>query len=114
MIPRVVVLGISVCGLLVLSAVGCGKPEPPRGAKGHSHGEWWCDLHGLPEEECSLCSRKVREECKAKGDWCEEHRRAKSHCFFCDPSLKDRFAAKYRAKYGKEPPAIGEMEKKGG
>ena len=41
---------------------------------------------------------------KAKGDWCEKHDRAKSICFICDPSLKENYAAKYRAKLGKEPP----------
>lgn len=69
--------------------------------KGHG---WWCEEHGVPEAECILCSPKMKEEAKAKGDWCK-HNRAKSQCFACDPSLKETFAAKYRAKYpGKEPP----------
>ena len=51
-----------------------------------------------------MCSAKVAKECKAKGDWCEKHHRAKSQCFICDPSLKEKYAAKYRARYGKEPP----------
>jgi hypothetical protein len=51
-------------------------------------------------------------ECKAKGDWCEKHDRAKSQCFICDPSLKEKFAAKYRAKYDKEPPPIEEETEK--
>ena len=46
----------------------------------------------------------VAKAAKAKGDWCEKHDRAKSICFICDPSLKENYAAKYRAKLGKEPP----------
>lgn len=74
--------------------------------KKHDHSEWWCAEHGIPEEECSMCQDKVAKECKAKGDWCDKHERAKSQCFICDPKLKEKFAAKYRAKYGKEPPPI--------
>ena len=37
-----------------------------------------------------------------------QHDRAKSQCFICDHSLKEKYAAKYRAKYGKEPPPIEE------
>ena len=66
--------------------------------------DWWCDEHGVPEAECSMCSAKVAAECKKKGDWCEKHDRAKSQCFICDPKLKEKYAAVYRAKYGKEPP----------
>jgi hypothetical protein len=51
-----------------------------------------------------MCSTKLKQEAKAKGDWCK-HNRAKSQCFACNPGLKETFAAKYRAKYpGKEPP----------
>jgi hypothetical protein len=69
---------------------------------------WWCNAHGIPEDECSMCSGKVEKECKAKGDWCEKHNRAKSQCFICEPKLKEQYAARYRAKYGKEPPPIKE------
>lgn len=72
------------------------------------HSQWWCGEHGIPEEECSMCSAKFAKECKAKGDWCDKHDRAKSQCFICDPTLKEKYAAKYRAKYGKEPPPIEE------
>ena len=68
------------------------------------HSGWWCEEHGVPESECSMCSSKVAKECKAKGDWCDKHDRAKSQCFICDPSLMEKFAAKYEAKYGKKPP----------
>lgn len=95
----------------VLLAAGCGQQpadKPAAVAAAHDHSGWWCDEHGVPEEECSMCSKKVAAECKRKGDWCEKHDRAKSQCFQCDPSLKDRFAARYRAKYQKEPPAVKE------
>lgn len=89
---------------------GDGKEKPAvadakGGKKDHDHSGWWCDEHGIPEHECSMCSGKVFKEMKAKGDICEKHPdRAKSQCFICDPSLKEKYAAKYRAKYGKEPP----------
>src|SRR5260221_526163 len=41
---------------------------------------FWCNKHGIPEDDCSICSAKVEKECKAKGDWCEQHNRAKSQC----------------------------------
>jgi hypothetical protein len=100
-------------GLVTL--IGCGqtttaptgkdgpvaKAEPKADAK---HSGWWCDEHGVPEGECSMCSGKVAKECKAKGDWCDKHDRAKSQCFICDPTLMPKFAARYEAKYGKAPP----------
>ena len=45
---------------------------------------------------------------KDKGDWCKEHGRAKSQCFKCDPALKEKFAARYRAKFNADPPPVGE------
>jgi hypothetical protein len=107
---------------VVLLAGGCGQgpekkveggketPVKAKGPKEHEHGEWWCEEHGIPEAECSMCSARVEKECKAKGDWCEKHNRAKSQCFKCNPKLKGFFAAKYRAKYGKEPPPITEKD----
>lgn len=106
-------------GLLLLAAAligfgGCtneapkvGQSDPPKKVaekKVHDHSGWWCDEHGIPEAECSMCSGKVAAQFKKKGDWCEKHDRAKSQCFLCDPSLKEKYAAVYRAKYGKEPP----------
>jgi hypothetical protein len=44
------------------------------------------------------------DELKKKGDWCEKHEYCKSQCFGCDPKLRERYAAQYKAKYGKEPP----------
>lgn len=70
----------------------------------HTHGAWWCVEHGVPEEECALCDTDLVAEYKAKGNWCEEHSRPQAHCFKCDPDLFEKFAARYEAKYGKQPP----------
>lgn len=106
---------------VVMVLVGCGqetpKAEQSKAAptekaaakkKVDDHSDWWCAEHGIPEEECSMCSGKVAKACKANGDWCDKHGRAKSQCFVCDPTLKEKFAAKYRARYGKEPPPVEE------
>lgn len=83
---------------------GHGSPEA-EGAK-PKHSGWWCDEHGVPEAVCSMCSPKVAADFQKAGDWCADHDRAKSQCFKCNPSLKESFADQYRAKYGKEPPAM--------
>lgn len=108
---------------LTMTALGCGgakdapkaeaTPKTKENAVATSkpvddHSGWWCAEHGIPEEECSMCSSKVAKEFKAKGDWCDKHKRAKSQCFICDPSLKEKYAAKYKAKFGTEPPPIEE------
>lgn len=72
---------------------------------------WWCKEHGIPEHDCAQCSAKVAAEYKKKGDWCKEHDRPESQCFICHPELKEKFAALYRARYGKEPPPIEEDPK---
>lgn len=78
-------------------------------AKGHgAHGGWWCTEHGIPEEECSMCSAKAADKFKKAGDWCEKHNRAESQCFICNPERREHYAAVYRAKFGKEPPKPGE------
>lgn len=69
---------------------------------------WWCKEHGMPEEICALCNGKLAAALKKKGDWCKEHDRPDSQCFLCHPELKTKFAAQYRAKYGKEPPPMEE------
>lgn len=111
-------------GAAAMAVVGCGESHSHSGhSKGKAdlasakeeeksaHSGWWCDEHGIPEAECSMCSKKVARECKAKGDWCDQHDRAKSQCFICDPKLKEKYAAVYRAKYGKEPPPTEDEEK---
>ena len=105
---------IAVVAVFAFALIGCGDGgrHDATKAKGGTttaksetkHDGWWCDEHGIPEAECSMCSAKVAKECKAKGDWCELHDRAKSQCFICDPKLKEKYSAMYRAKYGKEPP----------
>ena len=93
-----------------LSSLGCSKPAGTAApattvAKdGHSHGEWWCDEHGVPEAICAQCKVKLAADFKAKGDWCKEHERPDSQCFICHPEKVAEFAAQYEAKYGKKPP----------
>src|SRR5262245_896312 len=96
--------------------VGCTDKETPKAdnksistptgeaKKSGKHDAWWCTEHGIPEHECLVCLHG-EEALKAKGDWCDKHDYCKSQCFGCDPKLKERYAAQYRAKYpGKEPP----------
>jgi hypothetical protein len=104
--------GLFMAALLV---IGCSPAEEKNQAvatKKHDHSGWWCTEHGIPEHECSMClpDDAVQEQFKSKGDWCDKHNRGKSQCFKCDPSLKEKFAAKYRARYGEDPPPIGEEE----
>lgn len=115
---------------LVLFAGGCGKPEGTGGGpvaenrdkpkdadkdkpkepgkdkpqEKDDHSGWWCKEHGIPEHECSMCDDAYAQKCKDKKDWCDKHDRAASQCFICNPEFREKFAAKYRAKYGTEPP----------
>ncbi|GIW78943.1 MAG: hypothetical protein KatS3mg105_0750 [Gemmatales bacterium] len=108
----------SLLAALALMVAGCsetkkGDEHKTHNGNGHArknfkHGGWWCAEHGIPEAECSMCSPKVAREFKKKGDWCDKHNRAMSQCFICNPEQKEVYAAKYRAKYGKEPPPIEE------
>lgn len=68
------------------------------------HSGWWCVEHGVPEEECALCQTKLVAEFKEKGDWCDEHDRPDSQCFTCHPENFEKFAARYEAKFGEQPP----------
>ena len=106
--------------LVLLFAVGCTGSAPPDATKNdkpatstgaaadkksaHTHDDWWCDEHGVPEEVCGLCNSKLAAEFQKKGDWCKEHDRPDSQCFLCHPELEAKFAAQYEAKYGKQPP----------
>jgi len=102
---------------LILS--GCGDKPPATNDDSNEatdtaattvddHSGWWCVEHGVPEEECSICSSEAAKAFRNQGDWCEEHNRAESQCFKCDPSRAEKFAALYEAKYGKKPPAASE------
>jgi hypothetical protein len=124
---------VSIFALAVSGLIGCGSADSKvsqakdkgkeiasqeaqsqgkEKASGSDHSGWWCDEHGVPEAECSACNAKVAAEFKKKGDWCDKHDRALSQCFVCNPKAKDRYAAIYRAKEGKEPPPIVDEEKK--
>jgi hypothetical protein len=65
----------------------------------------WCPEHGVPESICARCNKAVADSLKQKGDWCAGHGVPESQCFICHPELKAKFAAGYKARYGKEPPA---------
>ena len=127
-------LVLTLLGAFALIAGGCGqaddkggqtkekgakeKPAQVADAKKGDHSGWWCEEHGVPEKECSMCDAKVAAECKKKGDWCDKHDRAMSQCFICNPKAKEKYDALYRAKEGKEPPEATENrpakeEKKG-
>jgi hypothetical protein len=114
-------------GLVLLTSatfvvLGCSQNEnkPTEQAKAKNttdkkeeteHDTWWCEEHGIPEEECGLCNRAYRDQKKAEGDWCAEHKRLKSQCFKCDPTLYERvFEPKYVAKFGKKPPRPPDKE----
>jgi hypothetical protein len=116
------VLG-SLIPVVLLALGGCKKEALSTGLpkdgknpvvqkKPHDHSGWWCDEHGVPEAECSMCSARAAAEFKKKGDWCKKHDRAKSQCFICDPSLEAKYAARYEAKYGKKPPVPEENRAK--
>lgn len=81
------------------------KAETTKTAAADDHSGWWCAEHGVPEEECSMCSASAAKDFKAKDDWCEEHNRAESQCFICNPGNADKFSKLYEAKFGKKPPA---------
>ena len=114
---------ITAIALTTMFAVGCGnegadvgeggKTEGTKGkttelAKHGAHDGWWCSEHGIPEEECSMCSTKAADKFKKAGDWCKKHNRADSQCFICHPERKEHYAKLYRAKFGKEPPKVEE------
>ena len=100
-------------------ALGCSQASPPAAVtgdtagtetsaadSGHDHSGWWCAEHGVPEEVCGQCNTKLAAEFQSKGDWCKQHDRPDSQCFTCHPELEATFAARYEAKYGKQPPKL--------
>ena len=94
--------------LVAILVAGCEKPgaddQKTNDNQTTNHSGWWCAEHGIPEEECSMCSTKAAEKFEKDDDWCKKHDRADSQCFICHPERKEFYAAKYRAKFGKEPP----------
>jgi hypothetical protein len=104
-----------VASLASAVCVGCGKPgngaDPTATAesqqeatKTHDHSGWWCPEHGVPEEVCTRCNSTLISGFVEKEDWCDTHDRPDSQCFHCHPELEAEFAARYEAKYGKQPP----------
>lgn len=91
--------------------VRLAKADEAKGGESR-HSGWWCDEHGVPEGVCGQCNAKLAAEFKRKHDWCFEHDRPESQCFVHHPQLKEKFAAMYRAKYGKEPPPMEDEAKK--
>ncbi len=120
-------LGLFAAMTILLSGCKPGESTPTKGnEKGTTtvadnkqaegkHSGWWCREHGIPEDECLLClieNGKVSEQdLITKGDWCDKHDRPKSQCFICDAKLREKYADRYRAKFGKEPPPIDDDEK---
>lgn len=113
------ILSMRGCKLAVLAVSafalsGCSKSETATSEDGaeavattnvdHSHGGWWCVEHGVPEGECALCDTSLVSKFKDEGDWCDEHDRPESQCFICGPARFEKFAARYKAKTGLEPP----------
>jgi hypothetical protein len=106
----------AIFGLVAASSIaltGCGQsadqaatstPTTEVATTVDDHSGWWCVEHGVPEEECAQCDPTLVAKFKEAGDWCEEHNRPESQCFLCSPARFDKFAARYEAKYGKQPP----------
>jgi hypothetical protein len=108
--------------VLAVAAVGCDKREAQNNSGGQKaagqpkpatqplvqtvQAADWCKEHGMPESICVQCNELLAAGFKAKNDWCKEHSRPESQCFECHPELKEKFAAAYKAKTGKEPPAM--------
>lgn len=67
----------------------------------------WCPEHGVPESICTRCNESLVAGFKAKNDWCNEHGLPDSQCFKHHPELKEKFAAEYKKKYGKDAPTEG-------
>ena len=108
--PALALLALSGCGQK--DNAGGPKDDPKAvaekkgGEKKEADDGWWCKEHGVPEHDCAQCDAKVAAEYKKKGDWCKEHERPESQCFVCNPKRAEKFAAAYKAKYGKEPPPL--------
>jgi hypothetical protein len=99
---------VAALAVLALAAGGCNRADDKSAQAKDDKADdgWWCAEHGMPEAECAQCNPKLAAKLKKEGDWCKEHNRPESQCFICHPELKEKFAAEYRAKYGKEPPPM--------
>jgi hypothetical protein len=113
---------------VIVAAIGCEKPAETAApnAKNTTTAEPaktaapiipvnqivdWCPEHGVPESVCTRCNESLIAGFKAKGDWDDQHNLPKSQCFVCDPSLKEKFAAAFKEKYGKDAPSGGADDK---
>jgi len=100
---------LAVAGL-VLSGCGTSESSPKSGTAADTattvvnDGGWWCPEHGVPEAECAQCDSSLVAGFKEKGDWCDEHNRPESQCFLCSSKRAERFAKRYEAKFGQQPP----------
>lgn len=105
--------------LLALALVGCDNEpaKPPADNKPKPATQPiipvtqvadWCPEHGVPESICTRCNESLVAGFKARNDWCGEHGLPDSQCFKHHPELKQKFAAAYKEKYGKDAPAIEE------
>src|SRR5437868_13049222 len=103
---------IVLCAVAANALLGCGHsastPDAHVAEAAHQHSGWWCDEHGVPEDVCARCNTKLVADFKSKGDWCNQHNRPDSQCFICHPEREAEFAARYEAKYGKQPSAAHE------
>ncbi len=117
-------LSVAKIGLMTLCLAGCGEPlddttspsseeshgdhdhgDDDHGSESdHDHSGWWRPEHGVPEGECTRCDSSLIADFKEKEDWCDDHERPDSQCFHCHPELETKFAARYKAKFGEQPP----------
>ncbi len=93
------------CGPKTAESTGGDKKVANGGvSKELDHSGWWCNEHGVPEENCSMCSSAVFKKLKPD-EICPKHPdRAKAQCFICNPELWEKSKASYVAKFGTEPP----------
>ena len=113
-VKRMICHGIVLAVLSGMLVAGCGKSETETAAPAASKPATvplvqtatvdWCKEHSMPESICVQCHPEMGDDFKKKNDWCAEHGLPDSQCFKHHPELKAKFAADFKAKYGKEPP----------
>ena len=47
----------------------------------------WCNLHSVPESQCTACDPSLIASFKETGDWCGGHGLPESHCRLCNPGI---------------------------